>query len=353
MSSLRISGVGKSFGATRVLDDVDLEVRAGDLSVLLGPSGCGKTTLLRIVAGHLAPDTGTLVVGDRIVAGPGRFVAPERRGIGIVPQDGALFPHLDVAGNIAFGLSARDRRASHRCARVRELLELVGLPGAQSLPPSQLSGGQQQRVALARALAPEPQVVLLDEPFSALDSALRGNLRADVRRALRTTGATALMVTHDQEEALSMADSVAVMRSGQIVMHDTPATVYATPSCVDVARSVGDVVELAVTGAGMTVLGQVPTGTVVPQGGGVAVLRPEHLRLSGASDPEPASGNAVVADIEYFGHDALVTLELTQAPGTRVMARTARPPTPGSEVHIDIDGPVTCFPDTTSTGSPT
>ena len=229
MSDVSVRGVCKSFGGTRVLSGVDLSVPSGTVGVLLGPSGCGKTTLLRILAGHLQPDAGEVRIGGRLVADAATFVPPERRGISIVPQDGALFPHLDVAGNVAFGLDRGRRqlpwkRTRHE-ARVDELLELVGLPGAGRLHPAQLSGGQQQRVALARALAPSPALVLLDEPFSALDASLRASVRDDVKRVLQDAGATALLVTHDQEEALSMADSVAVMSAGRIEMHDTPSAV--------------------------------------------------------------------------------------------------------------------------------
>lgn len=344
MSTVEISGVDKSFSGIRVLSGADLTVAGGHLSVLLGPSGCGKTTLLRILAGHLAPDAGVVAVGGRTLAGPGIFVPPERRGIGIVPQDGALFPHLDVGGNIAFGLpGGRGRRARNR-VRVRELLELVGLPGAEGLSPGQLSGGQQQRVALARALAPDPHLVLLDEPFSALDAALRGAVRADVRRVLHAAGATALMVTHDQEEALSMADSVAVMGRGRIVMHDAPASVYAHPNSLGVARFVGDVVELAVTPGGQTLLGPLPAGSPLPDGGGVAVVRPEHLRLQEPGHEKGPGMVGVVEEIRYFGHDTLVGLRVPGAPAP-IHARCTVPPKVGARMRVTIDGPVSCYPD--------
>ncbi len=345
MTSVDITGVDKSFGARRVLRGVDLHTPAGSLGILLGPSGCGKTTLLRIVAGHLAPDAGTLRVGGRLLAGPRLFVPPERRGITIVPQDGALFPHLDVADNIAFGLPGRFRRRARHSARIRELLELVGLPGCDDLAPGLLSGGQQQRVALARALAPEPQLVLLDEPFSALDAALRGAIRADVRAALRAAGATALMVTHDQEEALSMADSVAVMESGRIAMHDVPAGVYGRPASLGVARFVGDAVELPVDASGATALGALPAGVAVPAGGGIAVVRPEHLAMSACAPGSADSDDgrvAFVEGIQYFGHDTLVALRL---PGSAapIRARCTTPPQPGASVRVRIAGPVSCY----------
>ena len=343
--TVEIAGVHHAYGAHQVLRDVDLHVPTGSLGVLLGPSGCGKTTLLRIVAGHLQPDAGTLRVDGRLLAGPGVFVAPQRRGIAIVPQDGALFPHLDVADNVAFGLPGRLRRRARHSARVRELLDLVGLPGAEGLLPGRLSGGQQQRVALARALAPEPALVLLDEPFSALDASLRGTIRRDVRHALRAAGATALMVTHDQEEALSMADSVAVLEAGRIVMHDAPASVYGRPASLGVARFVGDAVELDVTPDGETVLGALPRDVLVPERGGVAVIRPEHLAMSpcpmGATDCE-LGRVAVVDEVQYFGHDTLVALRLPGA-AAPIHARCTIPPAVGTTVRVRIEGPVSCF----------
>src|SRR4051812_7811614 len=213
MSSLTVTAVTKSYGATPVLTGVDLHVPEGSFTALLGPSGCGKTTLLRLVAGFDDPDRGTVGVGGRRVAGAGRSVPARRRHIGFVPQEGGLFPHLSVAGNVTFGLPRRQRRDA---GRVRELLDLVGLdPALATRAPHQLSGGQQQRVALARALAPQPSLVLLDEPFSSLDASLRDEARRAVAAALRAAGATAVLVTHDQAEALSTADQVAVLRGGR------------------------------------------------------------------------------------------------------------------------------------------
>ena len=384
MSDVSVRGVHKSFGHTPVLSGVDLEVPTGTVGVLLGPSGCGKTTLLRILAGHLRPDDGAVRIGGRLVADRATFVPPERRGISIVPQDGALFPHLDVAGNVAFGLTRGApsrpwaRRDPHE-ARVAELLELVGLPGAGRLHPAQLSGGQQQRVALARALAPRPALILLDEPFSALDAALRASVRDDVKRVLREAGATALLVTHDQEEALSMADSVAVMSAGRIDMHDTPSTVYTHPATEGVARFVGEVVELPVDSSGCTPLGPVPGGCGVMAGRDRVLLRPEHLVLSVPADGEsaglhpypsvvdrrgidagsPADGTwAVVEAVRYYGHDALVSLHIDSRgsdasagsgrtlvasdPATTLLVRTSAPPAVGARVRVCLVPRVCC-----------
>ncbi len=311
MTELRIEGLTKGYGpGTAVLRGLDLTVPAGSLAAVLGPSGCGKTTMLRVIAGFLHADSGTVSVGGRVLTGPGTHLPPERRRIGIVPQEGALFRHLSVARNVAFGLPG-DRAARRR--RTEEMLELVGLAGYGGRMPHELSGGQQQRIALARALAPAPALVLLDEPFNALDSALRTGVRADVRAALRATGATALLVTHDQQEALSTADLVAVVRDGRVAQCGTPREVYRRPADPWVAAFVGDAVLLpgtAVNGTAATALGGVPLLT--PAGGtedapreGTVLLRPEQFELTG---PDAADHHGTVADVCYYGHDAMVTV---------------------------------------------
>jgi len=241
MADLTVRGVRKSYGPVRALDGLDLDVPAGALTAVLGPSGCGKTTLLRCVAGFERVDAGEILVGTRLVAGPRLHAAPERRRVAVVPQEGALFPHLSVAGNVAYGLS----RAQRRAGRVEEVLALVGLAGYGDRMPHELSGGQQQRVAVARALAPRPPLVLLDEPFSALDASLRAEVRHDVREALRADGATAVLVTHDQGEAMSEADQVAVMRAGRIVQAGSPGEIYGDPADAWVADFVGAAVLLS------------------------------------------------------------------------------------------------------------
>ncbi|RFS84269.1 ABC transporter ATP-binding protein [Actinomadura spongiicola] len=310
MTDLRIKGLTKAYGPdATVLNGLGLDVPSGSLAAVLGPSGCGKTTLLRVVAGFLRADAGTVTVGGRTLTGPGTHVPPERRRIGIVPQEGALFPHLSVARNVAYGVA--DRSARHR--RAEEMLELVGLAGYGDRSPHELSGGQQQRVALARALAPEPTLVLLDEPFNALDSALRAGVRADVRAALRATGATAVLVTHDQQEALSVADLVAVIHEGRVAQCGTPQDVYRRPASPWVAGFVGDAVILpgtAAIGTATTALGPVElcAPADVP-GDGIVILRPEQLRLTestGAGDGGAPGGT--VTDVRYYGHDAMITL---------------------------------------------
>jgi len=225
---LDLSGVTKRYASETAVEDVSLSVREGELLTLLGPSGCGKTTTLRLMAGLERPSGGTIEVDDRRVAGPDAFVKPEERGIGLVFQEFALFPHLTVAENVGFGLA--DRPDEERAERVAEMLDLVGLADYADRPPSDLSGGQRQRVALARSLAPEPDVLLLDEPFSNLDVRLRVEMREEVHRILREAGVTAVSVTHDQEEALSISDRVAVMNDGRVEQVGSPEEVFHTPA---------------------------------------------------------------------------------------------------------------------------
>ncbi|MEN8652476.1 ABC transporter ATP-binding protein [Streptomyces sp. 21So2-11] len=345
MNDLRITGVSKAYGRGNpdrapVLDGLDLTVPGGALAAVLGPSGCGKTTLLRIIAGFLRADAGTVRVGGRTLTAPGVHLPPESRRIGIVPQEGALFPHLSVARNIAFGLSGLDR--GKRRDRMEQMLELVGLRGYGDRMPHELSGGQQQRIALARALAPEPALVLLDEPFNALDSALRAGVRADVRAALRATGATGVLVTHDQQEALSTADLVAVVRDGRVAQCGTPQEVYHHPADPWVARFVGDTVLLACTtddGTASTALGRLPLAT--PSGGrrdGTVLLRPEQLRLTESA----GAVQGTVTDVVFYGHDAMVTVSVDGL-GDPVGIRVTGPVSvrPGQRTGVRITGEAT------------
>jgi len=234
---LSLSGVTKEFGPETAVDGVSLDVRPGELLTFLGPSGCGKTTTLRTIAGLEEPTDGTIAIGGETVSGDGAFVPPERRDVGIVFQNFALFPHLTVRENIAFGLS--DAGGAETAARVDELLELVEMTDHGEKTPDQLSGGQKQRVALARSLAPEPEVLLLDEPFSNLDVRLRVEMREEVRQILKEAGVTAVSVTHDQEEALSISDRVAVMNEGQIEQVGRPEEVFERPESKFVASFLG------------------------------------------------------------------------------------------------------------------
>jgi iron(III) transport system ATP-binding protein len=342
MSALTVEDLTKSFATTPVLTGVDLHVPTGSLTALLGPSGCGKTTLLRLIAGFDDPDSGTVRIGNRLVTGSGRSVAARRRGVGFVPQEGGLFPHLTVAGNVAFGLPRRLRRDA---GRIRELLTLVGLDAdLAGRSPHQLSGGQQQRVALARALAPEPTLVLLDEPFSSLDAGLREETRLAVADALTATGATAVLVTHDQAEALSMADQVAVLRGGRLVQLTDPRTLYRRPTDLDVATFVGEAVVLDAaisTGCARCALGAVAVDPATPEGPARILLRPEQLRLAPPVDGAPV---ARVRSIDFYGHDSRVWLDLPS--GITVSARLegADLPAVGDDVSISVLGTALPFP---------
>ncbi len=331
-AALRVEGVVKRFGSTTVLAGVDLEVPAGSVCALLGPSGSGKTTLLRTIAGLERPDAGTVHLGDAVLCGPTTFVAPERRRIGMVFQDGALFPHLSVAGNVAYGLP----RAERKGLRVAEALSMVGLGGYADRLPGTLSGGQQQRVALARALAPRPSVLLLDEPFSNLDAALRAQVRSDVHRVLAEAGVTAVFVTHDQEEAFVLGDEVAVMHAGRIVQRATPAELYRQPADAWVARFIGDANLVAGTADGdiaQTPLGAVPL-TADHHGPVEVLVRPEALVVE---PPDPA-GPAEVELVEYYGHDAVVLLQVDG--GLTVKARVVHPVAQrGDRVRLRYGGP--------------
>jgi iron(III) transport system ATP-binding protein len=342
MSALTVHSVTKAFGATPVLTGVDLHVPSGSFTALLGPSGCGKTTLLRLVAGFDDPDAGTITVADRPVVGSGRSVPARSRGIGFVPQEGGLFPHLSVAANVGFGLPRRQRTDR---ARIAGLLELVGLsPDLVDRAPHQLSGGQQQRVALARALAPQPSLVLLDEPFSSLDASLREETRAAVAAALAATGATTVLVTHDQAEALSMADQVAVMRGGRLVQLTDPRTLYRAPTDLDVATFVGEAVVLDAEvrgGRAHCVLGDLALERPVDDGPVRVLVRPEQLRLSA---PSPAAVVARVRGVDFYGHDSRVWLDLPG--GTTVTARLdgSTVPSTGEDVAVTVAGTALPFP---------
>ena len=339
MSSLRCTSLSKSYGPVKAVDGLDLEVESGSIVSILGPSGCGKTTTLRLIAGFERPDAGTIVAGGRTLAGPGVFVPPERRRIGIVFQDYALFPHMDVAANVAYGLG-RNGRGS----RVGEVLELVGLADLHDRAVHELSGGQQQRVALARALAPTPDLVLLDEPFSNLDATMRDRLREEVRAILTEAGVTALFVTHDQEEALSLADIVAVMRDGWIEQVGTPEEVYSRPASRWMAEFVGDIEVLpgeARNGRVECELGSVQADAGTD--GSVDVLvRPESVAI-GLRGPQGAPSAEVVSR-QFYGHDQLVELRL---PSGQVIhsRRLGFPPWhPGDRVNAWIEGPADVLP---------
>jgi len=339
MSSIELREVGKSFGELRAVDGLSLEAPAGAIVALLGPSGCGKTTTLRLIAGFERPDTGTISVGGRLLAGPDGFVAPERRRVGVVFQDYALFPHLDVAGNVAYALG-RDPDPN----RVRDVLELVGLDPVGGRAVHELSGGQQQRVALARALAPTPELILLDEPFSNLDAGLRERLREEVVAIIRAAGVTALFVTHDQAEALSIAETVAVMRAGRIEQVGTPEEIYSRPASPWVAGFLGDIEVVpgeAASGRVVCELGSMPAEQGV-EGPVDVMIRPESVAV-GLSGPQNAA-DAEVVGRRFYGHDQLIHLRLTS--GHVVRSRRLGFPSwhEGDRVRAWIDGPTDVLP---------
>jgi iron(III) transport system ATP-binding protein len=335
-AGLRIERVSHHYGTVRALDDVTLTAPAGTLMCLLGPSGCGKTTLLRIVVGLERLQAGRVSIAGQVVADERGGVPPERRRVGMVFQDYALFPHLDVNGNVAFGLP----RGRDRQRRVAEVLELVGLQGLGERMPHQLSGGQQQRVALARALAPRPSLLLLDEPFSNLDAALRARVRADVRDILEAAETTAIFVTHDQEEALSLADEIALMWSGRIIQVGTPDFLYGQPANLDVATFLGEADVLVGSASGQTVtcaLGTLPT-TAPAEGDVRVMIRPEAIRLS----PDPV-GSGVIVGREFYGHDQLVAVRLDSGLVVRARLGSGEPFPSGQRVELSVDGPVRVF----------
>jgi iron(III) transport system ATP-binding protein len=317
---------------------VSFELPKGQLMALLGPSGCGKTTTLRLIAGFERLDAGEIEIGDRLVAGPQLHLPPERRRIGMVFQEYALFPHLSVGQNVDFGLH---HYTGDRAKRAGAVLEMVGLSGYEARMPHELSGGQQQRVALARALAPEPEVILLDEPFSNLDAGLRVRVRAEVRSILRQANATAIFVTHDQEEALSLVDRVAVLIDGVVRQVAPPQQLYRQPADMQVAAFLGDANFLPGDAAGRRVESELGLLESVNehQGPVHVLLRPENIVIS----PAAAEGTSRVRHILFFGHDQLVTVQL--ASGRMVDARIG----PmyhfavGQPVQVRVDGPVMVY----------
>ncbi len=327
-----------------VLDGVDLTLPEGSITAVVGASGCGKTTLLRLIAGFEAPDAGTIDIGGRRVASACSSLAPHRRSVGYVAQDGALFPHLTVGGNIAYGLAGRTRSARVQ-ARVAQLLETVSLdPSVAARRPHELSGGQQQRVALARAMARQPALMLLDEPFSALDTGLRAATRKAVMKVLTDTGVTTLLVTHDQGEALSVADQVAVMRDGRFTDVGTPQRVYRRPGDRFTAEFLGDCVFLPCTvhaGSAECVLGLIPLAAPSPDGPATLMLRPEQLVAFEITDAgtESGPGLGTVVATEFLGHDVLLTIDAGgDIPPITVRQHSIESPAESAKVRIEILG---------------
>ncbi|WP_141865704.1 ABC transporter ATP-binding protein [Arthrobacter sp. SLBN-53] len=344
-SGIRVEGVRKSFADRTVLDGIDLEVANGHITAVLGPSGCGKTTLLRVIAGFEEPDGGAVSVGGVPVVGAGTgrrdgSVPAHRRRVGLMPQEGALFPQLSVGRNVTFGLP-RARRSDTAIAE--HWLGVVGLDGLADARPHQLSGGQQQRVALARALAAEPSVLLLDEPFAALDAGLRVRVREEIATILRATQTTALLVTHDQAEALSLADSVALLIAGRVAQHGPPAQLYDRPVNLEVARFVGGTVELDgdIRGGTLTCALGTHRPDVAPADGPVTVVvRPERVHVV-----DPACGaQAVVTECRFYGPELGVHVVLGDGTALVLRMPATRGCSAGQRVGLVVDGPVLAYP---------
>jgi len=356
MTSLSVLDVWKGYAQEPVLRGVALDVPAGSLTAVLGLSGCGKTTLLRVIAGFERPERGTVSLGGRTLDDESTHLAPERRGVGYLPQEGALFPHLSVYDNVAFGLSRKERRGD----AVSGLLEMVGIAPLARRLPHELSGGEQQRVALARALACRPRALLLDEPFSSLDASLRSHVREEVQALLREQGVTTVLVTHDQEEALSLADIVAVLHDGRIVQQDAPAQLYERPVDERLARFLGAVNVIDAQfedGIARTPLGALELRRASGDGGaranitgrtGVVMIRPEQLdvrsREHGAPDTMAAAGvHGRIEQCRYYGHDALLHIRAEEPSGIETLLARVHGEhalAVGTPVSVAAHGPV-------------
>ncbi|MBY5566705.1 ABC transporter ATP-binding protein [Rhizobium leguminosarum] len=343
MTLLTIENISKRYGPVQALKDISLEVSAGSRTAVVGPSGSGKTTLLRIIAGFEQPDVGRVTLdGDLLADGPATVPA-HKRGIGIVSQDGALFPHLSVAENIGFGF---ERGAADREKRVFELLDMVELDrGMLARRPHQLSGGQQQRVALARALGRKPRLMLLDEPFSALDTGLRENMRKAVARVLQAAGITTILVTHDQEEALTFADQVAVLREGRMIQAGSPQSLYLHPRDRETALFLGDAVLLPAiirNGLADCALGRVAVEGS-RQGKAEIMLRPEQIRV--VADESDHNYGGRVVEVEFGGAVCTIAVSLDGVALPPILIKTSSValPSRGDLVRLDIAGKAHVF----------
>lgn len=319
-NALEVNELSIHYGGFQALRSVSFRIEPRSVAALVGPSGCGKTSLLRAIAGFETPSAGSITIGGEVVSDPGRWIAPEKRRVGMVFQQGALFPHLTALRNVLYGLKgfADAEERAHRA------LELVAMGPRRGHFPNQLSGGEQQRVALARALAPEPRLILLDEPFASLDASLRHRLRGEVRAILDQAGATGLLVTHDQEEALSTAENVAVMMDGRILQSGPPEEIYLRPASLEVADFFGggQLFDCRIEdGIAQTVFGQIPCSGL--EGEGQLLVRPEDFALS--SDPVNGSGVFLQGRVrrrDFLGHDLVdeVLLEDGRTIRIRVLA---------------------------------
>lgn len=334
MTDIKIDGLNVDLGENKVLKNLSLLIPSQKFISVLGPSGCGKSTLLRSIAGFVAPKSGTIRFSSTLMSVSSVQVPPERRNVGYVPQEGALFPHLSVEKNISFGLA----KSKQTQKRVKELMELMNLSNLEKRFPHQLSGGQQFRVAIARALAPAPNVMLLDEPFSSIDAQLREELRHEVKKILTETKTTTVLVTHDREEALVMSDLVALMRNGQIVQIGSPQDVYNNPAGLDMAFSTGDALIIPALKSEDGEIQSIFSNYAINKNNGNLIIRPEEIIISKSSSP-----NAKILDIEYFGHDALVHLILNNS--IKISSRVSAPVflKIGDEVTAQQIGPIRFF----------
>ena len=339
---LELSSISKSFAGTRVLENLNLTVAAGSRTAIVGPSGSGKTTLLRILAGFETPDSGRIVMQGRTLFAQGTFIPAHLRGVGYVPQEGALFPHLNVADNIAWGL---DGSRQEKSQQVAALMERVSLDSQLANHwPHEISGGQQQRVALARALAQRPALMLLDEPFSALDTGLRAATRKATADLLAQAGVASILVTHDQNEALSFASQVAVMRQGRFAQVGTPYEVYSRPVDEETALFLGDALVLPAElrgGRARCAIGEISTDDPHAVGQGRVMLRPEQLVIS----PSPADGQPLtVRDVDFSGHLSTLTLAMP-GQGEPLIVKTVSRQLwrPGAAVRIEVVGEARVF----------
>jgi iron(III) transport system ATP-binding protein len=338
---LTLSNVSKSFGTQTVLKELSLDVADGEFVAVLGSSGSGKTTLLRLIAGFDEPDSGEISISGKLVAAKNVFVAAEARKVGYVPQDAALFPHLSVFENVAFGLRGLSKAA--RVDRVRQLLKLVSMESFENQSATELSGGQKHRVALARALAPEPELILLDEPFAALDAELRTRIREEIKQVLDKVSSTTILVTHDQEEALSIADRVALLRDGNFAQVGNPREIYSAPVDLGVATFLGDSVivdGVIESGKVSTSLGQLTLLNSAKEASrGKVAIRPENFYLQ----PD-LNGDSIVVGRQFFGNDAVVEVK---TPKQLIRARSSGPfaPEVGMKVTVWVRGAVNFYPE--------
>jgi iron(III) transport system ATP-binding protein len=339
--SLTLSNISKSFGNQSVLRDLSLDVAGGEFVAVLGSSGSGKTTLLRLIAGFDEPNAGEISIASKVVASSKVFVPAEDRKVGYVPQDAALFPHLSVFENVAFGLKGLSKAA--RADRVRALLKLVSMEASGDKSATALSGGQKHRVALARALAPEPELILLDEPFAALDAELRAKIREEMKAVLDELSCTTILVTHDQEEALSIADRVALLRDGNFAQIGNPREIYSAPVDLGVATFLGDSVivdGVIESGKVSTSLGQLTLLNSAKEASrGKVAIRPENFYLQ----PD-LNGDSIVVGRQFFGHDAVVEVK---TPKQLIRARSSGPfaPEVGMKVTVWVRGAVNFYPE--------